>query len=101
MDNGRTWIGFSRLRTTRFRENVKWVVQGFKKVLPTRVACYDLKKRECLVEIDLEPYGLHAVYSIFSGDSFEYGNGFGLEASVSTQLHLKNIASRHEGIAVG
>lgn len=98
-DNGKTWIGFSRLRSTRFRENVKWVVQGFNKVLPTRVACYDLKKKECLAEIDLEPYGLHAVYSIFAGNGFDYGNGF--EATTNLQLPLKNIAPGHENIAVG
>lgn len=99
MDNGRTWIGFSRLRSTRFRENVKWVVQGFNKVLPTRVACYDLKKRECIAEIDLERYGLHAIYSIFSGNGFDFGTGF--EAGDIIQHHLKDITPRPETATVG
>jgi hypothetical protein len=69
--NGEVWIGFSRLRSTRFRENVKWVIQGRKTVLPTRVARYDLGKKTCVAEIDLEPYGLHAVYGIFPGGELQ------------------------------
>lgn len=65
--NNSIWIGFSRLRSTRFRENVKWAIQGFKTVLPTRLARYDLATRQCVDEIDLERYGLNAVYGIFSG----------------------------------
>jgi len=68
IDDGKAWIGFSRLRSTKFRENVKWVVQGFKKALPTRVACYDLEQKQCLQEIDLERYGLNAVYSILPAE---------------------------------
>ena len=97
-DDGKTWIGFSRLRSTRFRENVKWVVQGFNKVLPTRVACYDLKKRECITEIDLEPYGLHAIYSIFSGKGFDFGNGF--EACDKIPLP-ENIVPKRESVTIG
>jgi len=40
-------------------------MHGFKSVLPTRVACYDLRKRQCITEIDLEPLELGAIYSIF------------------------------------
>jgi hypothetical protein len=65
LEDGLAWIGFSRLRSTRFRENVKWVIQGFKTALPTRIAAYDLSARTCVSEIDLEPHGLNAVYSIF------------------------------------
>jgi hypothetical protein len=64
-EDGRAWIGFSRLRSTRFRENVKWVIQGFKTALPTRIAAYDLSARKHVSDIDLEPHGLNAVYSIF------------------------------------
>jgi hypothetical protein len=64
MDDGDVWIGFSRLRSTRFRENVKWAIQGFKTILPTRIARFDLGKRECLAEIDLERHGMNAVYGI-------------------------------------
>lgn len=65
VDGDKLWVGFSRIRPTKWRENVTWVARGFKHVHPTHIACYDLKKRECLVEVDLEPMGLNAIYSIF------------------------------------
>jgi hypothetical protein len=65
LDGDKIWVGFSRIRPTKFRENVAFVMRGFKRVLPTHLACYDLKRRRCLAEIDLEPAGLSAIYSIF------------------------------------
>jgi hypothetical protein len=64
VDGPRLWVGFSRIRATRFRENVGWVARGFRRDRATRIACYDLEKAECVAEIDLEPTGLAAVYSI-------------------------------------
>lgn len=61
----RVWVGFSRIRPTKFRENVGWVAHGFRRVLPTHIACYDLDERRCVSEIDLEPYGLNAVFGIY------------------------------------
>jgi len=61
---GMLWVGFSRIRPTRFRENVSWVARGFKRTLPTRIALYDLTRRACVMEHDLEPMGIGAVYSI-------------------------------------
>lgn len=65
----RAWVGFSRIRATRARENLSWVRHGFRKpdtyrVKPTRVAEYDLDTRELLREIDLETVGLNAVFSV-------------------------------------
>ena len=65
VDEDRLWVGFSRIRPTKWRENVGWVMRGFKDARPTHIACYDLSKNECVAEIDLEPMGLNAVYSIF------------------------------------
>jgi len=65
VDGDKVWIGFSRIRPTKLRENVTWVVRGFKRVFPTHIACYDLRRRQCVKEFDLEPAGLAAVYSIF------------------------------------
>jgi hypothetical protein len=62
------WIGFSRVRPTKFTENVRWITHGFKRSLPTHIACYDLTKRQCVREIDLEPYSLSAVFSILPAD---------------------------------
>lgn len=65
MDGNRLWVGFSRIRPTKWRENVTWLVRGFKNVKPTHIACYDLTQGKCIQEVDLEPMGLNAVYSIF------------------------------------
>ena len=64
LDGDRLWVGFSRIRPTQFRENVSWVARGFRRSRPTHIACYDLRRRRCLTEIDLEPARLSAVYSI-------------------------------------
>jgi hypothetical protein len=65
VDQDRLWVGFSRIGPTKWRENVGWVMRGFKDSRPTRIACYDLVKNECVTEIDLEAMGLNVVYSIF------------------------------------
>jgi hypothetical protein len=90
IENGKTWIGFSRLRSTRFRENVKWVIQGCKTVLPTRIACYDLQAKKCVREIDLEQYGLNAVYSIVDGSICELADSLQLrsESLVSVEARV-------------
>jgi hypothetical protein len=64
VDEDRIWVGFSRIRPTQFRENVSWVARGFRREKPTHIACYDLQWRACLAEINLEPAGLSALYSI-------------------------------------
>jgi hypothetical protein len=64
VDGSRLWVGFSRIRPTQFRENVSWVARGFRRGKPTHIACYDLEQRVCLTQIDLEPAGLSALYSI-------------------------------------
>ncbi len=58
------WVGFSRIRATRLRENVGWVAHKLKRPEPTHIAHYDLTTRRCLREIDLEANGLSAVFSI-------------------------------------
>jgi len=65
VDGERLWIGFSRIRPTRFRENVAWLTRGLRGGMPTHVGCYNLATRTCEGEFDLEPTGLAAVYSIF------------------------------------
>ncbi|HWM93180.1 MAG TPA: hypothetical protein VN493_20620 [Thermoanaerobaculia bacterium] len=60
------WVGFSRLRRTKLRQNLSWVRHGFREMprLPTRITLYDLEHPARLKEIDLEPAGLNAVFSI-------------------------------------
>jgi hypothetical protein len=63
----RVWVAFTRVRKTKFNENILWV----KKVLtegmeekPTHIALYDIVGRQCLAEIDIEPFGLNVIFSI-------------------------------------
>ncbi len=64
VEGGLCWVGFSRIRPTKFGEAVSWVRQGFQRSMPTHIACYDLARRRKLAELDLEAYGLNAVFSI-------------------------------------
>ncbi len=64
--DGGLWVGFSRIRPTKFRENVAWLARGFKSVRPTRIDRYDLATRRLTHSIDLEPAGLSAVFSVHS-----------------------------------
>lgn len=66
LDGQRLWVGFSRIRPTKFRENVGWVLHGFKRDVGTHIACYDLAARACVAEILLEDAGMSAVFSIFA-----------------------------------
>jgi len=65
VEGTKAWVGFSRIRPTKFREAVSWVRTGFKHSLQTHIACYDLLERHCLAEIELESQSLNAVFSIF------------------------------------
>jgi hypothetical protein len=58
------WVGFSRFRPTRLRQNVQWVRRGFRRPRPTRLARYDLVRGRLLGELDLEPHGLDVLFSI-------------------------------------
>ena len=69
-------IGFTRLRSTKYKENVKWVKDQIKKnilrkkynpswALPSRISCVDLTNRKIVWEIDLEQFNMNEVFSIY------------------------------------
>jgi hypothetical protein len=65
----RAWVGFSRIRYTTLRRNLSWIRHGFRETehhsqQPTRIALYDLERFALLKQIDLEPAGMGAVFSI-------------------------------------
>jgi hypothetical protein len=65
-DDDRVWVGFTRVRKTRLTENVQWIKNRlYREAKPTHIALYDLRARELLAEIDLEPFGMDAVFGIF------------------------------------
>jgi hypothetical protein len=69
LDENRVVVGFSRLRPSKFRENVQWVkFQLGLRVNPgklgTRIACYDLRNETLEWDFDLEAHGMNAIFSI-------------------------------------
>jgi hypothetical protein len=70
MENNKVWVGFTRIRSTRFKENLLWAKHGFeRRAKPTHVALYDLTSKKCLDEIDLEPYGLAVLFSVHDAEA--------------------------------
>ena len=69
VEDSKLWVGFSRIRATKIRENVGWVSRGFKRGMPTHFACYDLEQKRCVREIDVEPMGLNAIFSLHAADT--------------------------------
>ena|SRR5579863_9580969 len=68
VDERRMWVGFTRIRQTLLRENVRWVknlLQEGTIAKPTHIALFDVVSKECLYELDLEPYGMNTVFGIF------------------------------------
>lgn len=67
-DDATVAVGFSRLRPTRWEENVRrlkrWLGARGWGAMPTRVGVFDLSDRTLLGEFDLEPAGLNAIFSL-------------------------------------
>jgi hypothetical protein len=69
IDHHQVLVGFSRLRPTRWRENLRWMKGGIRMVaslglLPTRIAMYDLNKGILCWEKDLESFGMNVIFSL-------------------------------------
>lgn len=65
IDGPHMWVGFSRIRPTKFRENLGWVLAGLKRDFGTHVGCYDLRTRQSLGQVNVEPFGLSAIFGIY------------------------------------
>src|SRR6185437_15210962 len=66
VDEKTIWVGFTRVRKTKFREKINWVKNVFHDLEePTHIACYDIRSKKCLRKIDLETYGLNVLFGIF------------------------------------
>jgi hypothetical protein len=60
------WVGFTRVRKTKFRENLLWLKHNFRHLdAPTHIALYDLEARRCLQEISIEEHGINVLFGIF------------------------------------
>jgi hypothetical protein len=68
IDGRYMWVGFSRIRPTKFRENLGWVLQGLKRDFGTHVGCYDLLARKSVAQFNVEEFGLSAIFGIYPAD---------------------------------
>lgn len=69
IDEQRVVVGFSRLRSTRFRQNLRWITGrlGLRETLgnlPTRIVCFDLEAGTVEWEVALEDAGVNVLFSI-------------------------------------
>jgi hypothetical protein len=64
VDGDDLWVGFSRIRQTRFRDALGWLRSGMTTSCATRIVRYSMTDWSCQGEVDLEPLGLHAVFTI-------------------------------------
>ena len=64
LDERWLWVGFTRVRPTKFIENVAWIRNGSSRHKPSHIALYDLKHHKCEREIELEPHGIGVVFSL-------------------------------------
>ena len=67
LDERRAWVGFTRVRKTKFKENILWIKHAFKsKERSTHVALYDIVEGKCLQVIDLEQFGMSVIFGIYN-----------------------------------
>jgi hypothetical protein len=71
---GLVCVGFTRLRKTLLLETGNWIRHGFRELdPPTHLAVFDLKKRECLGAINLEPHDINILFGILAADEIPKG----------------------------
>jgi len=58
------WVGFTRLRPTKFAEKLHWIKGTALDGKPTHVALYDLCAGRCLREIELAVHGMDLIFSV-------------------------------------
>ena len=76
LDPDRIWVSFTRVRKTRFKENLLWVKHAFReRERPTHMALYDLSQKKILSEVDLEQHGMNVVFGMYpAAELAERGN---------------------------
>jgi hypothetical protein len=85
LDERWLWVGFTRVRPTKFVENVAWIRNGYShRHRPSHVALYDLERKKCELEIELEPHGVGVVFSLLSVPAVEPSSEPALRTSGKT-----------------
>jgi hypothetical protein len=67
LDEHRLWVGFTRVRPTKFVENISWIKNGYShRHRASHIALYDLERKTCEQEIEIEPHGIGVVFSLLA-----------------------------------
>jgi hypothetical protein len=81
LDERWLWVGFTRVRPTKFVENIAWVRNGYThQHKPTHLALYDLERKMRVQEIELEPHGIGVVFSLLQVPATGSASGFRCDA---------------------
>ena len=70
LDEDNFVVGFSRLRETTWKENVRWIkhkmlISKFPPVRPARITCFNSRLNSMVWELNVEDYGMGEIFSIF------------------------------------
>jgi hypothetical protein len=65
VDERFAWVGFTRIRPTKFRENMSWVRHPTREHRRSHVSLFDLQSGTRLEEIETEPHGIGVISNIF------------------------------------
>ena len=67
LDERRLWVGFTRVRPTKFIENVSWIKHGAQYLhRASHIALYDIEANKCVNEIEIEPHGIGVLFSLLA-----------------------------------
>jgi hypothetical protein len=92
VDADKFWVGFTRIRRTKFQENLFWLNHTFRNRLlrkPTHIALYDIAAGTCLQELNVEQYGMNVVFGIFPGPGAAAESRYDLPRAAEVQ-HSKS-----------
>jgi hypothetical protein len=65
LDERHVWVGFTRIRATKFKENILWLKHAFQETeKPTHIALYDIHSRKLLDQFELEAFDMNVLFSI-------------------------------------
>jgi hypothetical protein len=65
LDDRFAWVGFTRIRPTKFREHVSWVRHPTRPQRHSHVSLFDLQSGTRVEEIETEPHGIGVISNIF------------------------------------
>ncbi len=65
LDERLAWVGFTRIRPTKFRENLSWVRHPTRTPRRSHITLYDLHSGTPLEDIETEPHGIGVISNIF------------------------------------